>query len=101
MHLQAPLDSTINFHKGHAEIARPCAIAITAGYAHSSCVTSSGSVLAWASEDPQLRAKVSDLELIIIGLLHLRLYKAYRRTYREERYHNMGKRESTAVCQGE
>ena len=43
------------FHKGQGEIARPIAVMIAAGAAHSSAVTRDGVVLAWRSMDPVLR----------------------------------------------
>lgn len=44
----------VAFHKGQSEISRPHAVAITAGVAHSSCLTRSGVVLAWRSWDANL-----------------------------------------------
>ena len=43
------------FHKGQSEVARPIAVMIAAGAAHSSAVTQDGVVLAWRSMDPVLR----------------------------------------------
>ncbi|KAK9811637.1 hypothetical protein WJX72_007451 [[Myrmecia] bisecta] len=42
------------FHKGQAEVAKPRAVAIAAGVAHSCCLTHTGVVLAWRSADPGL-----------------------------------------------
>lgn len=45
------------FHKGQSEMNRPHATAITAGAAHSCCLTRTGAVLAWCSWDPQLNVQ--------------------------------------------
>ena len=45
---------TLKFHRGHAEVVRPVAVAIAAGAAHSSALTSTGVVLTWRSADPAL-----------------------------------------------
>lgn len=54
----ASLDGApICFHRGHADVARPVAAAITAGAAHSSALTGSGVVLCWRSADPALQVQ--------------------------------------------
>ena len=48
-------DGTIlRFHRGHADVVRPEAVAISAGAAHSSALTATGVVLTWRSADPAL-----------------------------------------------
>ncbi len=44
----------LRFHRGHADVVRPEAIAICAGAAHSSALTRTGVVLSWRSADPAL-----------------------------------------------
>ena len=44
--------SSLHFHKGYREVVRPLAVAVAAGFSHTTVLTSSGSVLVWASEDP-------------------------------------------------
>jgi len=44
----------ITFHRGHAEVTRPIAVAIAAGAAHSTALTTAGVVLTWRSADPNL-----------------------------------------------
>lgn len=44
----------LRFHRGHADVVRPEAIAICAGAAHSTALTRTGVVLAWRSADPAL-----------------------------------------------
>ena len=46
--------SPLRFHRGHADVVRPEAVAICAGAAHSSALTSTGVVLSWRSADPAL-----------------------------------------------
>lgn len=47
----------LRFHRGHAEVARPAAVAVCAGAAHSSALTAAGAVLTWRSADPGLAAQ--------------------------------------------
>lgn len=44
----------LRFHRDHADVARPEAVAVCAGAAHSSALTSTGVVLTWRSADPAL-----------------------------------------------
>ncbi len=44
----------LRFHRGHADVVRPEAVAICAGAAHSSSLTRTGVVLSWRSADPAL-----------------------------------------------
>ncbi|KAL4535240.1 hypothetical protein Ndes2437A_g05967 [Nannochloris sp. 'desiccata'] len=44
----------LRFHRGHADVVRPEAIAICAGAAHSTALTGTGVVLSWRSADPAL-----------------------------------------------
>ena len=45
----------LRFHRGHAEVARPAAVAVCAGAAHSAVLTGAGVVLCWRSADPALQ----------------------------------------------
>lgn len=45
------------FHKGQTAVARPLAVRIAAGAAHSSCLTQDGVVLVWRSADPLLQVQ--------------------------------------------
>ncbi|MEW5302947.1 MAG: hypothetical protein WDW36_005684 [Sanguina aurantia] len=47
----------VRFHKGHADMVRPVATAIAAGYSHTSVITRDGAVLVWASADPGPRVQ--------------------------------------------
>ena len=52
----------LHFHKGYREVVRPAAVAVAAGFSHTTVITSSGSVLVWASEDPdRLQEVLGDL----------------------------------------
>ena len=44
------------FHRDTHHVARPVAVAIAAGAAHSCVVTAAGAVVAWRSMDPALQA---------------------------------------------
>ena len=44
----------LRFHRGRGEVARPAAVAVAAGAAHTSVLTGAGVVLAWRSADPAL-----------------------------------------------
>ena len=44
------------FHRDTHHVARPVAVAIAAGAAHSCVITAAGAVLAWRSMDPALQA---------------------------------------------
>lgn len=44
----------LRFHRGHADVVRPEAVAVCAGAAHSSALTATGVVLTWRSADPAL-----------------------------------------------
>ena len=48
------LGEPLRFHRGHADVARPHAVAICAGAAHSGVLIATGVVLAWRSADPAL-----------------------------------------------
>ncbi|GIL71989.1 hypothetical protein Vretifemale_2403, partial [Volvox reticuliferus] len=45
----------VRFHRNHAEVVRPEAALVAAGYSHTTVVTRSGEVLCWRSADPALR----------------------------------------------
>ncbi|KAK9908199.1 hypothetical protein WJX75_004163 [Coccomyxa subellipsoidea] len=45
------------FHRGQSQVARPHAVAVCAGAAHSACLDQSGAVLAWRSADPCLHVQ--------------------------------------------
>ncbi|EIE21610.1 RCC1/BLIP-II [Coccomyxa subellipsoidea C-169] len=45
------------FHRGQSQVARPHAVAVCAGAAHSACLDQSGAVLAWRSADPRLHVQ--------------------------------------------
>ncbi|GAX76187.1 hypothetical protein CEUSTIGMA_g3631.t1 [Chlamydomonas eustigma] len=47
----------LHFHKGHNDMHRPLAVSVSAGYSHTSVITTSGAVLCWASADPNLRVR--------------------------------------------
>ena len=47
----------LRFHRGHADVARPAASAISAGFIHSAALSRTGAVLVWRSSDPQLRVQ--------------------------------------------
>jgi inhibitor of Bruton tyrosine kinase len=49
--------SSVTFHKGQAEVARPTAVRVAAGAAHSCALTRGGVVLAWRSWDPALAVR--------------------------------------------
>lgn len=49
----------VRFHRGQGQISRPVAVAITAGVAHTSCLTRTGVVLTWQSDQAQAVVQVS------------------------------------------
>lgn len=47
----------MRFHKGYRDVSKPSIVAICAGAAHSSALTSTGVVLSWRSADPALQVQ--------------------------------------------
>lgn len=43
------------FHRGHSEMMKPHAVAVAAGFTHTTVLTRDGALLVWLSEDPGLR----------------------------------------------
>lgn len=74
---------TLRFHRGHRDVLRPVAVAIAAGTAHSSVLTSTGSVLTWTSWElttpatlvggPLLWRKVAAIAAGVLGFCAQRL----------------------------
>lgn len=48
-------DSQLVFHRGHAEVTRPHAVSVAAGYSETTVLTRDGALLVWRSGDPSLR----------------------------------------------
>ena len=46
----------VRFHRHHTDVVRPAAVAVAAGWAHTTVATRTGSVLTWRSADPALKA---------------------------------------------
>ncbi len=53
----AALGEPLRFHRGHAEVVRPVAVAVAAGFTHTTVVTRTGCTLVWWSADPALRVQ--------------------------------------------
>ena len=55
----------VKFHRDQVDVSRPVAVAIAAGVAHTSCLTRTGVVLTWCSQQLQPEVQVCVLVLLV------------------------------------
>lgn len=74
----APLRPTVHFHHGNADVVSPRIVAIAAGAAHTSMLTSTGVVLTYRSEDPAMEAQ--EVEGLLGGVCVVKIAAGKTRT---------------------
>jgi hypothetical protein len=65
-----PVAAEVKFHRDQVDVSRPVAVAIAAGVAHTSCLTRTGVVLTWCSQQLQPEIQVGLSGRFSFGPIH-------------------------------